>query len=131
MELILRLDRAAAFRLAGPIFPVPHRIDLAAAARRAPHPDLFARGQRRGGGFRRPPPAGARVSYGTFPLMAKSTGYYRQRCTEYGWEPGPDDIIYRANMILGDTDEPPKPRSPAVTPSRRRRSDLPRACATR
>src|ERR1051326_4100399 len=48
---------------------------------------------------------GLGVSYGTFDLMAKSTGYYRQRCTEYGWEPGPDDIIYRANMILGETDE--------------------------
>src|SRR5207247_3254920 len=48
---------------------------------------------------------GLGVSYGTFDLMAKSTGYYRQRCTEYGWEPGPDDIIYRANMILAETDE--------------------------
>ena len=40
-----------------------------------------------------------------FELMAKSTRYYRQRCAEYGWEPGPDDIIYRANMILGETDD--------------------------
>jgi alkanesulfonate monooxygenase SsuD/methylene tetrahydromethanopterin reductase-like flavin-dependent oxidoreductase (luciferase family) len=48
---------------------------------------------------------GLGVSYGTFALMAKSTGYYRQRCAEYGWEPGPDDIIYRANMILAATDE--------------------------
>src|SRR5881392_1162995 len=48
---------------------------------------------------------GLGVSYGTVELMAKSTGYYRQRCAEYGWEAGPDDIIWRANMILGDTDE--------------------------
>src|SRR3984885_7980989 len=48
---------------------------------------------------------GLGVSYGTFDLMAKSANYYRQRCAEYGWEPGPDDIIYRANMILGETDE--------------------------
>jgi alkanesulfonate monooxygenase SsuD/methylene tetrahydromethanopterin reductase-like flavin-dependent oxidoreductase (luciferase family) len=48
---------------------------------------------------------GLGVSYGTFELMAKSTGYYRQRCAEHGWEPRPDDIIYRANMILGETDE--------------------------
>ncbi len=48
---------------------------------------------------------GLGVSYGTFELMAKSTGYYRQRCAEYGWEPGPDDIIYRANMILAETDD--------------------------
>ena len=48
---------------------------------------------------------GMGVSYGPFDAMARSTGYYRQQCAEYGWTPGPDDIIYRANMILGETDE--------------------------
>jgi alkanesulfonate monooxygenase SsuD/methylene tetrahydromethanopterin reductase-like flavin-dependent oxidoreductase (luciferase family) len=48
---------------------------------------------------------GLGVSYGTFALMGQATGYYRKRCAEYGWEPGPDDIVYRANMILGETDE--------------------------
>ncbi|HKS89389.1 MAG TPA: LLM class flavin-dependent oxidoreductase [Stellaceae bacterium] len=48
---------------------------------------------------------GLGVSYGTFDLMAQATGYYRKRCAEYGWAPGPDDIIYRANMILGETDD--------------------------
>ncbi len=45
------------------------------------------------------------MSYGTFDLVAKSTRYYRDQCASYGWEPGPDDIIYRANMILAETDE--------------------------
>jgi alkanesulfonate monooxygenase SsuD/methylene tetrahydromethanopterin reductase-like flavin-dependent oxidoreductase (luciferase family) len=36
--------------------------------------------------------------------MAKSTGYYRAQCKEYGWEPGPGDIIYRANMLVAETD---------------------------
>src|SRR5215467_4745263 len=36
---------------------------------------------------------GLGVSYGSFDLMAQSTGYYRKRCAEYGWEPGEDDII--------------------------------------
>jgi alkanesulfonate monooxygenase SsuD/methylene tetrahydromethanopterin reductase-like flavin-dependent oxidoreductase (luciferase family) len=44
------------------------------------------------------------VSYGTFDLMAKATRHYREQSARYGWEPGPDDIIYRANMILGETD---------------------------
>jgi alkanesulfonate monooxygenase SsuD/methylene tetrahydromethanopterin reductase-like flavin-dependent oxidoreductase (luciferase family) len=48
---------------------------------------------------------GLGVSYGTFEAMAQATGYYRQQCAEYGWTPGPDDIVYRANMILGETDE--------------------------
>ena len=47
---------------------------------------------------------GLGVSYGTFESMAKATGYYRQRCAEYDWSPGADDIIYRANMILAETD---------------------------
>ena len=37
--------------------------------------------------------------------MAKAARYYRERCADYGWEPGPDDIVYRANMILGETDD--------------------------
>jgi alkanesulfonate monooxygenase SsuD/methylene tetrahydromethanopterin reductase-like flavin-dependent oxidoreductase (luciferase family) len=37
--------------------------------------------------------------------MARATGFYRQQCAQYGWTPGRDDIIYRANMILGETDE--------------------------
>jgi alkanesulfonate monooxygenase SsuD/methylene tetrahydromethanopterin reductase-like flavin-dependent oxidoreductase (luciferase family) len=48
---------------------------------------------------------GLGVSYGTFEVMAQATDHYRQRCAHYGWEPGPDDIIYRANMILGETDD--------------------------
>jgi alkanesulfonate monooxygenase SsuD/methylene tetrahydromethanopterin reductase-like flavin-dependent oxidoreductase (luciferase family) len=48
---------------------------------------------------------GLGVSYGPFEVMAKSTGYYRQQCREYGWEPGPDHIIYRANMLLAETDD--------------------------
>jgi alkanesulfonate monooxygenase SsuD/methylene tetrahydromethanopterin reductase-like flavin-dependent oxidoreductase (luciferase family) len=48
---------------------------------------------------------GLGVSYGSFEAMARATGYYRQKCAEFGWTPGPDDIIYRANMILGETDD--------------------------
>ena len=46
---------------------------------------------------------GLGVSYGTFEVMAKSQ-VYRDSAPD-GWEPGPDEIIYRANMILGQTDE--------------------------
>jgi alkanesulfonate monooxygenase SsuD/methylene tetrahydromethanopterin reductase-like flavin-dependent oxidoreductase (luciferase family) len=48
---------------------------------------------------------GLGVSYGTFELMAQATRYYREECARYGWEPGPDAILYRANMILGETDD--------------------------
>jgi alkanesulfonate monooxygenase SsuD/methylene tetrahydromethanopterin reductase-like flavin-dependent oxidoreductase (luciferase family) len=49
--------------------------------------------------------AGLGVSYGSFEAMAKATGHYRAQCAEHGWQPGPDDILYRANMVLGETDE--------------------------
>jgi alkanesulfonate monooxygenase SsuD/methylene tetrahydromethanopterin reductase-like flavin-dependent oxidoreductase (luciferase family) len=48
---------------------------------------------------------GLGVSYGNFESMGQATAYYRQQCAQYGWTPGPDDIIYRANMILGETDD--------------------------
>ncbi len=48
---------------------------------------------------------GLGLSYGSFELMGRSAGFYRERCASYGWRPGPDDIIYRANMILGESDE--------------------------
>jgi hypothetical protein len=37
--------------------------------------------------------------------MAKSTGYYREQCARHGWEPTPDHIVYRANMLVAETDE--------------------------
>jgi alkanesulfonate monooxygenase SsuD/methylene tetrahydromethanopterin reductase-like flavin-dependent oxidoreductase (luciferase family) len=48
---------------------------------------------------------GLGLSYGSFELMGRSASYYRQQCARWGWTPGPDDIVYRANMILGETDD--------------------------
>jgi alkanesulfonate monooxygenase SsuD/methylene tetrahydromethanopterin reductase-like flavin-dependent oxidoreductase (luciferase family) len=47
---------------------------------------------------------GLGVSYGNLESMAKSTRYYRERCAEYGWQPGRDHIVYRANMLLAESD---------------------------
>lgn len=47
---------------------------------------------------------GLGLSYGNFDSMGRAAAYYRQQCAQHGWTPGPDDIIYRANMILGETD---------------------------
>jgi len=71
-----------------------------------PYPPTYALGtSAEAGEFAARHHIGLGVSYGTFEIMAKATGYYRKRCAHYGWEPGPDDIIYRANMILGETDD--------------------------
>jgi alkanesulfonate monooxygenase SsuD/methylene tetrahydromethanopterin reductase-like flavin-dependent oxidoreductase (luciferase family) len=48
---------------------------------------------------------GLGVSYGPYEVMAKATRYYREQCAHYDWQPGPDQIIYRANMLLAETDD--------------------------
>jgi len=48
---------------------------------------------------------GLGLSYGNFDGMAKATQHYRAQCAEWGWQPGPDSIVYRVNMILGETDD--------------------------
>jgi alkanesulfonate monooxygenase SsuD/methylene tetrahydromethanopterin reductase-like flavin-dependent oxidoreductase (luciferase family) len=71
-----------------------------------PHPPTYALGtSAEAGEFAARHRLGIGLSYGTFELMAKSAHYYREQCARYGWEPGPDDIIYRANMILAETDD--------------------------
>ena len=71
-----------------------------------PHPPTYALGtSAEAGEFAARHRLGLGVSYGTFELMAAATRHYREACARYGWEPRPDDIIYRANMILGETDD--------------------------
>src|SRR5712672_2203072 len=53
--------------------------------------------------WKEPQPFGWQGRY--FQYRAISIRYYREQCARYGWEPGPDDIVYRANMILAETDD--------------------------
>lgn len=48
---------------------------------------------------------GLGVSYAPFDVVARVTRYYREQCAGHGWQPAPDQIVYRANMLLADTDE--------------------------
>src|SRR5579863_1547872 len=71
-----------------------------------PHPPAYALGTSgEAGEFAARHHIGLGVSYGSFEGMAKATGYYRERCAVHGWEPSPDQIVYRANMLLAETDE--------------------------
>jgi alkanesulfonate monooxygenase SsuD/methylene tetrahydromethanopterin reductase-like flavin-dependent oxidoreductase (luciferase family) len=70
-----------------------------------PHPPTYALGtSAEAGEFAARHRLGLGVSYGPFAAMAKSTGHYRERCAHYGWQPGPDHIVYRANMLLAESD---------------------------
>src|ERR1700751_2539701 len=48
---------------------------------------------------------GLGASYAPFEVVAKATRYYRNACTEHGWHPAPEQIIYRANILMAETDE--------------------------
>jgi len=70
-----------------------------------PHPPTFALGtSREAGAFAARNRIGLGVSYGPFEVMGKVTAYYREQCAQRGWEPGPDQIIFRANIVLTETD---------------------------
>ena len=47
---------------------------------------------------------GLGVSFGPFEAMRQATHYYREQCALYGWEPTPEQIIYRGNILLAETD---------------------------
>jgi alkanesulfonate monooxygenase SsuD/methylene tetrahydromethanopterin reductase-like flavin-dependent oxidoreductase (luciferase family) len=71
-----------------------------------PHPPTFALGTSRESlEFAARHRLGCGVSYGPFDVMARATRYYREQCARHGWTPAPEQIVYRANMLLADTDE--------------------------
>jgi len=71
-----------------------------------PHPPTYALGtSAESCDFAAKHRLGLGVSYGPYEVMAKSTGRYRQKCAEYGWEPSPEHIVYRANMLVAETDD--------------------------
>ena len=45
------------------------------------------------------------VSFAPFEIVSKSTRYYREECARHGWEPTPEQMLYRANILLAETDE--------------------------
>jgi alkanesulfonate monooxygenase SsuD/methylene tetrahydromethanopterin reductase-like flavin-dependent oxidoreductase (luciferase family) len=71
-----------------------------------PHPPTYALGtSRESCEFAARHRLGCGVSYGPFEVMAKATRYYREQCARHGWEPSPEHVIYRANMLVAETDE--------------------------
>jgi alkanesulfonate monooxygenase SsuD/methylene tetrahydromethanopterin reductase-like flavin-dependent oxidoreductase (luciferase family) len=71
-----------------------------------PHPPTYALGtSRESCAFAARHRLGCGVSYGPFEVMARATRYYREQCALHGWEPAPEQIVYRANMCLAGTDD--------------------------
>lgn len=71
-----------------------------------PHPPTYALGtSRESCEFAARHRLGCGVSYGSFESVGRATRYYREQCARHGWQPSPEQIIYRANMLLAETDE--------------------------
>jgi alkanesulfonate monooxygenase SsuD/methylene tetrahydromethanopterin reductase-like flavin-dependent oxidoreductase (luciferase family) len=47
---------------------------------------------------------GLGLSYAPFASIARATRYYRDACARHGWQPAPEQMIYRANVLLAETD---------------------------
>lgn len=85
-----------------------------------PHPPTYALGtSREACEFAARHHLGCGVSYGPFEVMGKATQYYREQCARHGWHPEPEQIIYRANMLVAETDEDARTllrQQPGTTP---------------
>ena len=47
---------------------------------------------------------GLGLSYAPVPVIARATRYYREACERHGWQPAPEQAIYRANVLVADSD---------------------------
>ena len=71
-----------------------------------PLPPMYALGtSREASDFAARNHIGLGVSFGPFDAMGRVTGYYKEECARWGWQPEPHQIIYRANIVIGETDE--------------------------
>ena len=73
--------------------------------RQQPHPPTYALGtSRESCEFAARHHLGLGVSYAPFGVIAKATRFYRDACAQCGWQPAPEHVIYRANILIGETD---------------------------
>jgi alkanesulfonate monooxygenase SsuD/methylene tetrahydromethanopterin reductase-like flavin-dependent oxidoreductase (luciferase family) len=71
-----------------------------------PHPPTYALGSSREScEFAARHRLGLGVSYAPFEVAGRATRFYREACAQYGWQPVPEQIIYRANILMAGTDE--------------------------
>jgi alkanesulfonate monooxygenase SsuD/methylene tetrahydromethanopterin reductase-like flavin-dependent oxidoreductase (luciferase family) len=73
--------------------------------RQQPHPPTYALGtSRESCEFAARHHLGLGVSYAPFEVIGRAIRYYREQCAQYGWRPSPEQIIYRANILIAESD---------------------------
>jgi alkanesulfonate monooxygenase SsuD/methylene tetrahydromethanopterin reductase-like flavin-dependent oxidoreductase (luciferase family) len=71
-----------------------------------PHPLIFiSTATPESGEFAARNRLGAGFAFTTLQIATKAAAYYRAQAKECGWEPTPDDVIYRMSFHVAETDE--------------------------
>jgi alkanesulfonate monooxygenase SsuD/methylene tetrahydromethanopterin reductase-like flavin-dependent oxidoreductase (luciferase family) len=71
-----------------------------------PHPPLFSSGNSfESATFAASQRHGLAVSFVPASYVAQIIPYYREEAVKHGWEPQEDQIVFRGNIIVADTDE--------------------------
>jgi alkanesulfonate monooxygenase SsuD/methylene tetrahydromethanopterin reductase-like flavin-dependent oxidoreductase (luciferase family) len=71
-----------------------------------PHPPIYMSGSSpESGEFAARNRLSLGLAFTTVPLAAKAVQQYREQAAIAGWEPTPDDILYRLSVHVADTDE--------------------------
>src|SRR5262249_7996493 len=71
-----------------------------------PHPPIYMSGSSpEAGEYAAQNHLGLGFAFTTIPQAAKAAEYFRAQARKVGWEPTPDDIIYRVGFHVADTDE--------------------------
>jgi len=74
--------------------------------RTQPHPPTYVLGtSRESCEFAARHRLGLGLSYAPFPVIARAAQFYREACARHGWQPAPEQLIYRANILLAETDD--------------------------
>ncbi|MBN9084857.1 MAG: hypothetical protein BGP04_26600 [Rhizobiales bacterium 62-17] len=71
-----------------------------------PHPKIYMSGSSpEAGEFAAKNKVGLGFAVTTVPLAAKAAAHYRTQADRFGWEPEPEDVIYRVAVHVGENDD--------------------------
>jgi alkanesulfonate monooxygenase SsuD/methylene tetrahydromethanopterin reductase-like flavin-dependent oxidoreductase (luciferase family) len=71
-----------------------------------PHPPLYYSGNSlESAAFAAAQHMGLGVSFYRPPQVAQMTGHYKQECARHGWEPSPEQLLYRCFVAVGEDDQ--------------------------
>lgn len=71
-----------------------------------PHPPIFmSTASPEAGEFAAKHRLGAGFAFTTLQIATEAANYYREQCRRQGWDPKPENIIYRLGMHIAETDE--------------------------